>query len=113
MALARACYGPKGQRGREPRSWLDKGQMHPSQAFRLGREDKPDCFASEEQWLTWCMLEAKVPIDGPAGYCHDCTLAHQCTMKAMGRCDYPDATFSLNANGALVVRREGFVHANP
>lgn len=90
--MARTIYGTDKPRGAELRSWLEKGEMSASQAARLGRRDKPPCFASEEQWLAWCIHEAQRPTPH-SGYCYDCNAHYQRDMQHNSKCEYPLTIF--------------------
>lgn len=68
--------------------------MPESQAKRLGRRDKPACFASEEQWITWCIHEAQRPVPN-SGFCYDCQHAFKERMLQNDRCEYPLTIFKV------------------
>lgn len=90
--LARTIYGTDKVRSPEPRAWLREGVMAASQAQRLGRRDKPPCFSSEEQWVTWCILEAARPIAN-SGFCYDCMPAFKTAMLNANKCEHPLTSF--------------------
>lgn len=108
-AMARLIYGTDKPRGVEMRSWLHDGKMSESQRARLGRADQPPCFATEEQWVAWCIHEACRPVAN-SGYCYDCTRRYQLSMADNNRCEHPLTTFIKVGNPPdLVGRRHGVV----
>ena len=62
--------------------------MHPKQQQRVGRQDRPPCFPSDEHWVAWCVHEAMRPIHNGNGYCYDCTKEYHARMTAIGRCEH-------------------------
>jgi hypothetical protein len=66
--------------------------MADSQRERLGREDKPACFTTDEQWFEWCMHEVEKPVPH-SSYCYDCTPGHQAKMILRQSCEHPLTAF--------------------
>lgn len=96
-------YGSRGNiRSAEQRSWLDHGRMSESQRERLGREDRPPCFESDEQWVMWCIDEAAHPV-AHSGYCYDCMASFQLRMVDNSQCEYPLTIFRAASNSSVVV----------
>jgi hypothetical protein len=105
--MARAIYDTDKPRGEELRSWLFDGRMSASQLARIGRSDKPPCFASEAQWISWCIHEAARPILGGSSYCYDCTREFQQAKNRNGDCEHPLTTFrSVGHPPVLVGQRD-------
>jgi hypothetical protein len=93
-AMARAIFGTNKPRSPELRSWLRDGVMSASQAARLGTRSKPACFASEQQWVSWCIHEAQRRVPS-SGYCYDCTAAHKARMLHNNLCHHPLTFFII------------------
>lgn len=92
----------------EQRSWLYEGRMSDSQRRRLGTDQRPPCFTSDEQWISWCIAETSDRIPH-SGYCYDCRARFKKRMLDEGRCTYPLTIFRRAANSTLAVigeRRE-------
>lgn len=110
-AMARLIYDTDKPRGQELRSWFHEGKMSASQLARLGQTEKPACFASEEQWLAWCIHEAARPVTNGASFCYDCTRRFQALMSSNNLCEQPLTTFRMVGHPPVAVgqreRRRG------
>ena len=73
-----------------------------------GYDQRPTCFTNQADWEWWLKYRAGAPSP-----CTDCSQCHQAKMLAEGRCDRPDAIFTVEDGELIgvVVESRGYVPA--
>lgn len=57
----------------------------------------PLCFSSPKLYALW-----RSSWRCPDSHCHDCLPSYQLRMKKLGRCEHPEAMFTIEADGGVV-----------